>query len=290
MISPWASRLTPSTWAEWWPVALGFLGMYVPTYFRLAQDAWTTDDQAHGPIVLVISIWLLWRQRRKFLTLPKPDSRVAGSIALALGVLVYIVGRSQSIPLLDVGSQIPVLVGIVLCVYGWPGLRIAWFPILLMAFLVPLPGILIDVVTAPLKEYVSVLTERFLYFAGYPIARDGVTLAIGPYQLLVADACSGLHSMYSLLAVGLLYVYLTKPKGYWRKTVLVLSMVPIAFAANLIRVIALVLITYHFGDAAGQGFMHGFAGVLLFSMALVLLFCLDGVLGLASRSFSARTA
>jgi exosortase B len=282
--------LAPVTWVEWWPVVVGLVGMYVPTYLRLAHDTWTTDDQAHGPIVLAISIWLLWRQRRTFWTLPKARSPVAGSISLTLGVLAYVVGRSQSVPLLDVGSQIPILIGIVLCVYAWPGLRIAWFPILLLVFLIPLPGILVDVVTAPLKEYVSLLTERFLYFAGYPIARDGVTLAIGPYQLLVADACSGLHSMYSLLAVGLLYVYLTKPKGYCRKAVLVLSMVPIAFIANLVRVITLVLITYHFGDVAGQGFLHGFAGVLLFSMALGLLFCLDSLLSLTSTPFAIRQA
>jgi len=269
-------------------VALGFLGMYVPTYFRLAQDAWTTDDQAHGPIVLAISIWLLWRQRQQFATVPTSSSRIVGGISLAFGVLVYIVGRSQSIPLLDVGSQIPVLVGIVLCVYGWPGLRTAWFPILLMAFLVPLPSMFVDVVTAPLKEYVSVLTERFLYFAGYPIARDGVTLAIGPYQLLVADACSGLHSMYSLLAIGLLYVYLLKPEGKWRKAVLIVGMIPIAFIANLVRVIALVLITYHLGDAAGQGFLHGFAGISVFVMAVLLLFGLDGLLALGSASSAAR--
>jgi len=279
-----------SPWTQWWPVVLGLVLMYAPTYTVLWRDTWTSDDQAHGPIVVAISLWLLWRQRARFANLDCASSWAAGGALLLFGVCVYVLGRSQNIPLFDVGSQIPVLAGIVLCAYGWPGLRLAWFPILLLAFVVPLPGVLLDWLTGPLKEYVSALTEHILYALGYPIAREGVTLAIGPYQLLVADACSGLHSMYSLTALGLLYVYLTRPEGYWRKAILILSIWPIAFAGNLVRVLILVLVTYHFGDAAGQGFLHGFAGLLLFLVALGLLFVLDWVLRLIHRAPATRFA
>jgi len=285
-----APGAAPSAWAQWWPVVLGLGLMYAPTYVALWRDTWTSDDQAHGPIVVAISLWLLWRQRARFASLEQASSWVAGGALLLIGVLAYVLGRSQNIPLFDVGSQIPVLAGVVLCAHGWPGLRLTWFPILLLAFVVPLPGVLLDWVTGPLKELVSVLTERILYALGYPIARDGVTLAIGPYQLLVADACSGLHSMYSLTALGLLYVYLTRPEGYWRKAILILSIWPIAFAGNLVRVLVLVLVTYYFGDAAGQGFLHGFAGLLLFLVALALLFVLDWLLRLIHRPPAARYA
>jgi len=279
-----------STWVEWWPVAVGLVLMYAPTYAMLWRDTWGADDQAHGPIVVGISLWLLGRERQRFASMERAPSWVAGSALLLVGVLAYVLGRSQGIPLFDVGSQIPVLAALVLCAYGWRGLRLAWFPIFLLLFVVPLPGVLMDWLTGPLKEYVSVLTERTLYATGYPIARDGVTLAIGPYQLLVADACSGLHSMYSLTALGLLYVYLTKPKGFWRKAILILSIWPIAFAGNLVRVIILVLVTYYFGDAAGQGFLHGFAGLLLFLIALGLLFALDSLLRLIHRAPAAHYA
>jgi exosortase len=150
-------------------------------------------------------------------------------------------------------------------------------------FLVPLPGILIDALTGALKRNVSEVAEYLLYAAGYPIGRSGVTLMIGPYQLLVADACSGLHSLYSLTALGLLYMYLIKHASLWRNVLLGAAILPIAIGANIIRVIFLVLVTYHLGDEAGQGFLHGFAGIVLFLVALILLFVLDGALGLLWR-------
>jgi len=113
----------------------------------------------------------------------------------------------------------------------------------------------------------------------YPIARTGVILSIGQYQMEVANACSGLNSMYSLSAIGILYLYLMRHTSVQRNVILVASLWPIAFLANIIRVIALVLITYYFGDAAGQGFFHGFAGIALFSIAIGMFFVLDYLVG-----------
>ena len=104
-------------------------------------------------------------------------------------------------------------------------------------------------------------------------------LSIGPYQLLVADACSGLRSLISTSAIGLLYVYLTGHRSVLRNGVLVASLLPIAFAANVIRVLVLVLVTFYLGDAAGQGFIHGMAGILLFVVGLIVLVALDALLG-----------
>jgi exosortase len=162
-------------------------------------------------------------------------------------------------------------------------LRATAVPILFLAFMVPLPGVIVDALTAPLKQFASAIAEQLLYSLGYPIARTGVVLSIGRYQLLVADACSGLHSMYSLLALSLLYVYLMRHPSRWRNAILLAAALPIALAANVVRVIILVLVTYHFGDEAGQGFVHGFAGMALFLIALALLMFVDTLLGLVGR-------
>jgi len=138
---------------------------------------------------------------------------------------------------------------------------------------------LVDLLTNPLKHNISVLAESVLYYLDYPIARSGVTISIGPYQLLVADACSGLHSMFSLSALGFLYLYLMQYKNLLRTSVILASILPIAFLANLIRVIALILITYYFGDEVGQGFIHKFAGMFLFVISLIFLFLFDRILG-----------
>jgi exosortase/archaeosortase family protein len=107
------------------------------------------------------------------------------------------------------------------------------------------------------------------------VARTGVILQVGPYQLLVADACAGLNTLLTLEALGLLYLNLVRHESALRNITLAILIVPISFAANVIRVITLTLITYHFGDEAGQGFLHGFAGMVLFMAALMLIIAAD---------------
>ena len=104
-------------------------------------------------------------------------------------------------------------------------------------------------------------------------------LTIGTYQLLVADACSGLNSMFSLSAMGILYLYIMQHTSKLRIVLLLLSIWPVAFLANMLRVLILSLITYYLGDEAGQGFLHGFAGIMLFIAGLLFLMGLDGLLG-----------
>jgi exosortase B len=193
------------------------------------------------------------------------------------------VGRSQEVAILEVGALIPILAGVLLAMRGWQGLRALWFALLFIGFLVPLPGFFVDAMTLPLKTQVSDIATQILYSAGYPIARSGVVLSIGQYQLLVADACSGLNSMFSLSSIGLLYLYLVRHKSWLHNGLIVASLLPIAFCANVMRVIVLVLVTYHFGDAAGQGFAHGLSGLVLFVIALVAIVLLDAILTRAIR-------
>ncbi len=267
-------------WLRWLPVAAALLVMYVPTYIGLAHGAWNEEHNAHGPLALGVVLWLAWRQREALAALPERGATVAGVASLAVGIVFYVLGRALEFVYFEAFSQIPVLAGILLFIYGWRGVRVMWFPLLYAMFLVPLPGVVVDAATGWLKQLVSVISENALYEAGYPIARTGVILSIGQYQLLVADACSGLNSMYSLTAMGLLFLYLSWD-GNWLRTILLLAAIwPIAFVANVVRVIALVLITYYMGDEAAQGFLHGFSGVLLFLVALFLLFGLNALLGL----------
>ena len=264
----------------WWHVVLGLLALYVPTYISLANTLWQTPENAHGPIILLVALWLLVRRRDVLATPPQEDSgTLPASLLLALGLMLYVLGRSQSIYLFEVGSQLPVLFACVWLLKGWRVAKALWFPILFLIFLVPLPGFLVDSLTSPLKQQVSSVVDHVLYAAGYPIGRNGVVLTVGDYQLLVADACSGLTSMFSLSAMGLLYTYLRGRKGALHDSLLIASILPIAFAANIGRVMALVLITYHFGDGVGQGFMHDFAAIAEFVMAVLALFAVDHLLG-----------
>jgi exosortase B len=266
---------------SWWPVVLGLLVLYLPTYWMLAHGIWNSDEQAHGPIVLVVSLFLVWQRRDVFSSADSPSrGEVAtGWVLLVIGLLAYALGRSQDILLFEVGSQIPVILGTLLITLGTKSARALWFALFFLLFMIPLPGFVVDAATGPLKQYISIIAEQVLYAVGYPIARSGVTLTIGPYQLLVADACSGLHSMFSLSAMGLLYLYLMQRTSIARNLIIMAAILPIAFVANIVRVMVLVLVTYHLGDEAGQGFLHGFAGIMLFVIGLLFLFALDWVLG-----------
>lgn len=276
MVSVIASNAIPKT--TWFVVLAGFAVMYLPTYWWAAHDLWQADEYAHGAIILLVVIWLFWEERNAILKAEIKPLGVLGWPCFILGVMFYLLGRSQNISILDFGSQILILAGVMLIIQGMPMLRAAWFPLFYILFMIPLPGILVDALTGPLKNWISIIAEQLLYSIGYPIARNGVVLTIGQYQLLVADACSGLHSMFSLSALGILFMYITERKSWLHNGIMLASILPIAFAANIVRVMVLILVTYHMGDEAGQGFLHGAAGIVLLIVALLFLFLLDAIL------------
>lgn len=262
-----------------WFIALaGFAAMYVPLYWWAAQSIWQTDDQGHGPIIVAVLAWLFWGLRHEIASSPARPAPALGWPIFLLGLFVYFVGRVFNISVFEFGSQGLVVAGILLLLKGTPALRLAWFPVLYFVFMIPLPSVLVDAITGSLKGLIADIVETLLYAVGYPIARSGVILSIGQYQLQVADACSGLHSMFSLSALGTLFMYVIGRKTRFHIAIMLMAILPIAFVANIVRVITLVLVTYYMGDEAGQGFLHGAAGMLLMLVALMFFFLLDRVL------------
>lgn len=275
----------------WIFILTGLIALYGPSFYDLFNTLWATDQNAHGPIVFAVSMWFLWFKAREIANdgnVIVSSSPVLGWAVLSFGLLLYIIGRSQEFYLFEVGSLIPVLAGSVLILFGSAVLRRLWFAFFFMFFMIPLPGSIIDTMTAPMKIMVSWGAEHILYAMGYPIARSGVILNIGQYQLLVADACAGLNSLFTLEALGLLYMNLMKHQSAFRNILLAILIVPISFASNLIRVVTLSLITFHLGDEAGQGFLHGFSGMVLFLSALLLIIGVDTVLRFISQKFNSR--
>lgn len=260
-------------------LAAGVALLYVPAYLELARTLWATDEQGHGPIILAVSLWLLFGKRHDLAALRPQPLPWLGWPLLVFTLALFALGQSQDIIMFEIGAQILLLSALLLVFRGMPSLKAAWFPLFFMLFMVPLPDALVAAVTAPLKSAVSAVASNILYQLGYPVGRSGVVLTVGPYQLLVADACAGLNSMFTLEALGMLYMNLMRYTSSARNIALALLLVPTAFMANIVRVMILVLVTYHFGDAAGQGFVHGFAGMVLFIVALSFMLVLDQVLG-----------
>lgn len=258
-------------------------GLYLPTFYRLFSYGWRQSDYSHGPLILLVFLWLIWRKKSLF-TLPADDGRQPWFIATFIfGLVLYAFGVISRVMMFEAGSLIPVILGATGFLYGMAALRLLIFPAAFLIFLVPPPLFFIDFVTSPLKLLVAKATTPLLAIFGYPVSRDGVILCIGDYSIVVGDACSGLRSLVSLMAVGALYAHMQKI-SLVKKVILFLSIIPISVAGNILRLVLLCLITYHFGDAAGQGFFHKFSGFFLFIVTLGCLVIVDVILDRGKKS------
>ncbi|MBA3896891.1 MAG: exosortase V [Sphingomonadaceae bacterium] len=265
-------------WARWtsrWPLWIGLAAIVVPTFISLARQVWTSEDGIQGPIVLATGAWLIARDRAAIVAAARAGSLPLGLIALLFCLILWIVGRTFDFISVEVAGMMGALFTVAYMNVGADALRKLWFPVLYLLFLIPPPGSIVDRATAPLKEFVSWAATGILSHAGYPIVRQGVTLYVAQYQLLVEDACSGLRSLVSLVAISLFYIYLLHNASWRYALALMLWIVPIAIAANIVRIILLVLITYHWGDAAAQGFLHATAGMVMFVFALLGIVAID---------------
>ncbi len=279
----------PGSWNNrfliWLPIIAGLVVLYLPSLIDLLSGIWSSDQQQHGPIVLSIACWMIYRKWPDMLHASEGESTAPalGWSIFISGLLLYAVGRSQGIHLFEIGSVIWLLAALLLIMRGKRALKAMWFPLFFMLFMIPLPSAVVDAVTMPMKMAVSYVAENVLFWAGYPIARTGVILQIGQYKLLVADACAGLHTLFTLEALGLLYLNIIRHDSLIRNIALAILIVPISFTANVVRVMVLTLITYHYGDEAGQGFLHGFSGMVLFLTALLLIIGVDSLFQLSVK-------
>lgn len=259
-------------------LALGILAIAAPTMAFVARESWSTEQGAHGPIVLMTGLWLLVRLWPNALLVAKRPSawRVGALLAVTLGG--YLLARIAQVVEVEGYLMYASLLAALYGVVGGQAMRQLWFPLFYMAFMFPPPDTIVYAITLPMKTGVSEVAIAILHALGYPIAGQGVMIYVGQYELLVAAACSGLNSIISLSAISLFYIYM-RHEAEWRYAAfLVLLIVPVALIANLARVLILILLTYHAGDAAAQGFLHNFAGIVMFAVALLTIFALDAIL------------
>lgn len=259
-------------------LVLGGLAIALPTLAFVARESWSTEQGAHGPIVLMTGLWLLLRLWPGAAPVAKRPPIWHVAALLTFTVMGYLLARvAQVVEVEGYFMYASLLVGL----YGLIGdhaMRRLWFPLFYLAFMFPPPDTIVYAITLPMKVGVSEVAIAILHALGYPIAGQGVMIYVGQYELLVAAACSGLNSIISLSAISLFYIYM-RHEAEWRYAAfLVLLIVPVALIANLARVMILILLTYHAGDAVAQGFLHNFAGIVMFAVALLTIFALDAAL------------
>lgn len=274
-----------------WAVLLLGLALVVgPTMAFVAQVSWSTEEGGHGPIVLFTGLWLTWRlwPHAREVARPAPTAAVAALMAVMLPL--YVVARISQVVEVQGYIMYGVVLTVIYALIGGAAMRRLWFPLLYFTFMFPLPETLVAAITGSLKIMISQAAVALLYAIGYPIGGAGVTIQVGPYQLLVAAACSGMNSIVALTAISLFYVYIRHQADWRYALLLVFLILPVAIFANFVRVLILILLTFHAGEAVAQGFLHNFAGLTMFGIALLTIFALDSLIEPFWRRYRAREA
>lgn len=256
---------------------IGAAIIVIPTMFQVGQFNWTTDQGGHGPIVLATGVWLLWREITTSPAERRPGNALVGALFLAAMLGVYVLARITGILEIEALAMYGALITAGYLLFGGKLIRSIWFPLLYLALALPPPDSVVAAITQPIKIAISQWAVSLLYSVGYPIASSGVTIQIAQYELLVAAACAGLNSIISLGAICLFYGYLRHRTNFVAFVVIALSVIPIAVFSNFVRVLILILITYYLGESAAQGFLHDFAGLTMFAVALLTVFVIDSL-------------
>jgi len=254
----------------------GLASLAVPTFKKIAEVSWVSEQGAHGPIVLAIALWLLWRSKQSLLAKRAPGNAFLGFTGLLTAAAIYIVANIAGSVTIESFAFYAMVLSVFFLLVGSRAMLSQWFPFAYFLFVLPPPGSLVAWATQPLRLEISEIAVNLFSLLGYPAAREGLQIFIGQYVLEVKAACGGLNSMLSLTAIGMFYVYATRRMT--AKTGISFFVLAIAFAiiANFVRVCLLMAIAYHFGAGAAEGFLHQFAGMVTFAIALF------GVMGVAN--------
>jgi exosortase len=257
-------------------LVLGIAGIYAGILQNLYLDWMNDPNYSHGLLVPIISGYFIWQQREQLEKLEiKPET--SGILLVIFALLVLFAGVAAQEYFSKRASLVFLLAGIVLFLLGWQWLKSLALPIGFLFFMIPLPYIVYDAMAFPLKLFVAKFSVIALKLMGVVVWREGNIIMFPQTTLEVADACSGLRSLMSLLALGVALAVLSQEKMS-RRVVLVLMTIPIAIFTNMIRVIGTGFLAQYYGAAAAEGFFHEFAGMGVFVLAMVMLFVCSGVL------------
>ena len=251
--------------------------LYQEVLWGLGSDWNNNPDYSHGFLVPFLSAYFIW-ERWKALAYETPSPSIWGIGLLSLGLFSLVVGLIGAELYVQRASLIVVLSGLVLLILGWKYLWLLSFPIGFLIFMIPLPAIVVNTIAFPLQLFAAQTATFCLFSLGIPVFREGNLIMLASTTLEVAEACSGLRSLLSLLALGTVYGYFSQDVT-WKRWMLVLLSVPIAIVANAFRVSGTGILAHYFGVEAAEGFYHTFEGWLVFVVAFLLLFVCGIILG-----------
>ncbi|MGD0921445.1 MAG: exosortase A [Terriglobia bacterium] len=288
-VGPDAAPQAPIGRSVWWQGAV--LAVLIGAlYYRIAGmlilDWWKDPNFSHGFLIPVFSAFLVW-QRRKQLALLRPKPSWFGLVVVAGSLMMLIVGVLGAEFFLSRSSFIFLVAGLVIYFLGWNYFRAMVFPWAFLFLMVPIPTIIFNQVAFPLQLLASRLASGLLELVGVPVLREGNVILLPAMPMEVAEACSGIRSLMSLVALALVYGYFLEPKLF-RRVLLVLGAIPIAVIANSLRVVGTGLMAHWWDPEKAEGFFHTFSGWVIFVLSLLLLFAVHRAMGLLDRHRTGR--
>jgi exosortase len=262
-------------------VAVGLvLGALLVVYWSVIRglvSAWSTDDNySHGFFIVPLTLYFAWERRRAIAAAPVRPSPL-GLIVVAASLFLLVAGLLGAELFLSRVSIIGTLAGAILFLFGWPMLRIVFFPLAFMVLMIPLPAIIFNKIAFPLQLLASHVGEYTISSLDIPILREGNVLILANATLEVAEACSGIRSLVSLFTLGLVFGYFVD-RRIWVRAVIALSAIPVAILANGLRVASAGIAAHNFGSAGVEGLFHEFSGWVVFVLAFLMMFALQRLL------------
>ena len=257
-------------------VAVGFFALYWQVAGKLVHDWWTDDNYSHGFLIVPIAAYFVWERRQRFQEAPAGSSPV-GLLIVIGSVLVLAAGILGADLFLTRISMLGTLAGTALFLFGWARLRVLVFPLAFLLLMIPLPAIIFNQIAFPLQLLASRAGEFAISSVDIPVLREGNVLVLANTTLEVAEACSGIRSLVSLLTLGIVFGYFGDSR-LWVRTLIALSTVPIAIVANGARVAGTGIAASRFGAAAAEGFFHEFSGWVVFLVAFLLMLALQRII------------
>jgi exosortase len=254
-----------------------FAALFGGVFADLVRDWAGNDDYSHGFLVLPVAIWIAFRQRNQLVAAASRPSAL-GLLVVAASLLVLVVGTVGVDLFLTRISMLGVLVGTVLFLGGWSHLRLLAFPLGFMLLMIPLPAVVFNQLAFPLQLIASRFGVEALRLLDIPVLREGNVIILANTTLEVAEACSGIRSLVSLITLAILYGYFTDSRAPVR-VALTLGAVPIAIVANGLRVAGTGIAAHYYGATAATGFFHGFSGWFVFASSFLMLMGLSALVG-----------
>ena len=258
-----------------------FVFLYGSTMIELVRIWHNDPNYSHGFLIPIISLFLVWQNREKIKGLERTPARI-GYIPLIFGVSLFIVGTVADEMFTRSISLLFVLTGLVLILCGKELFSKMSFPIVYLAFMVPLPYYIYNEIAVPLKLLAAKFATEILHLFSYPILREGNVLYLPNLTLEVADACSGMRSLISIIALSFAMAWIFH-RAIWKRISLVAISIPIAIGVNIVRIVVTGILSYYFGKQMAEGFFHDFSGLAIFGSALIMVFGSSFLLGNLGR-------